>query len=64
MLSDRSPDGLDYSVYADDKLIAKFAMRNEACQWAYDLSGRNSAHIKVHQYDADYSPHLGRKIYL
>ncbi len=61
---DHSPDGLDYSVYADDRLIAKFADRDEACQWAYRFYGNFMGEkLQVNQYDRDFSPHLGRKIY-
>ncbi len=59
---DHSPDGLDYSVYADDRLIAKFADRELAITCAKSCTWK--AHkVQVNQIDSDFSPHLGRKIW-
>lgn len=65
MNREHSPDGLDFSVYIQvvpgiPKLIAKFADRD----FAIRFSGMcTMGKVWVNQYDPDYSPHLGRKIW-
>lgn len=59
----QSPDGLDFSVYAGNDLIAKFSDKNDAIGYSMMKPPMTAYPLKVLQYDTDYSPHLGRKIY-
>ena len=62
---DQSPDGLDFTVRTEKRVVAKFCAHDDAMKYWRDWEAwfkREGQTLIVLQYDADFSPHLGRKI--